>query len=574
MRLANRLLITILGITITTVAHAEQQSTSGSVNANGPAGATPTGGAVTETIDWAAASALPSETGEFILLRRGSEEGLLTQLSDGSGQAEATLFTLDKSKPLSPSSDVFIDAGNRYFFRAGHNTNTHALAAMTKQGDLVVINAEDNFTRSLSDAAPLRNDWILAAGGLFHLSANHDLSNLSLRTSDTFPAHLISVGDRVIYVDRHPEYGVELFATDGTAKGTGMLLDINDQGYGQGRTRNSAPALDHAGRINNRIVFPAVDASITASGTAQYNLWSSDGTAEGTLRLPTGGFYANFSDFIEFKGRLYVTARPSGNGDHVLYSTDGTPGGTRALASTPSLIKAAGGDPNKTSALLGEPTRVGNRLIVPLLGFPLGADRGNPLFEISANGELKYLSETSENIGNLSSRLRQTGLSAGGVLLYTGIARKELPTFRTSVTVIRSVDPDSGDTKVIYELRPVERFTWLPNVPRRMPKADAVVFLTQFPTGSSRDLIVTDGTAVGTQSLSQSASAGALPHISVFAIGDRRIAWTEHHLFFAYDPSQAKVTTLFDPITTYRSRPGNTVLGTVQLEFGRPTGAR
>lgn len=527
------------------------------------------GGSIAETIDWQEASGWVSKKGDLLLLRRGSENGFVTQLADGSGKAEATLFTLEKTKSLSPYHDFFIDAGNRYFFRAGHNTNGRALASMTEKGDLSLLNTEASFARSLKDAVAMGDGWILAAGGLFHLSAGDELSNLSTTpASGSFPAHLISLGDRVIYVDMHPEYGAELFATDGTVKGTGMLLDINDRVYTEGRTRGSSPALEHAARINNRVVFSATDSSIPIGSHGNFHIWSSDGTAEGTRRLPTDGFYSEFSNFIEFQGRLYVTARPRGHGEEVLFSTDGTPEGTRALASTHSLVKAAGGDPEKSRAFLGEPTKVGNRLIVPLLGSPLGLDRGNPMFEISPNGDLKQLSVTSESIGDVSSRLRQTGLSAGGKLLYTGTAVKESTTFEGKVTstVLRSVDPDSGETKILYELHPAEKFAWLPNVPQRLPNLDAVVFLTQFSSGKNQNLIVTDGTGAGTRALSQVAEQGQLPNINMFIFSDRHIAWIEHDIFFSYDPSQGEVITLFDPLTTRQpSRPGNAVIGPVRL---------
>jgi len=302
----------------------------------------------------------------------------------------------------------------------------------------------------------------------------------------------------VIYVDQHPEYGVELFATDGTADGTGLVLDINTHVYLQGQTRGSDPALEHAALINNRAVFTAIDGSIPAnSASGNYHIWSSDGTTAGTLQLPTEDFYSYFSNFIEFEGRLYVTARPRGNGNDVLYSTDGTPSGTRALASARSLVKAAGGDPERTRGLIGEPTRIGDRLIVPLLGSPLGLERGNPLFEVSPNGELKQLSETSENMGNLFGHLRQTGLSAGGLLLYSGVVRKESTRFKgfETPTVIRSVDPDTGDINTLYELHTGEAIEWTPTLPQRLPAADAVAFGTRL--GGRPNIIMTDGTNQG-----------------------------------------------------------------------------
>lgn len=522
---------------------------------------------VVETVDWKEASGWSSTEGEFFVLRHWGENGIVTQLSDGSGQAPATLNTLDKQLSASPHNDFIIDAGNRYFFRAPHDASADGVGSITYDGELSLLPTEDTFARPLSDAAALGDDWILAAGSLFRLSADDELINLSgTPAPGSSPAHLVSVGDRVIYVDRHPQYGVELFATDGTAKGTGMLLDINDQAYGQGRTRDSKPSLEHAARINNRVVFTATDGTIPSrSAQNNYHIWSSDGTVEGTLRLPTDGFYPYFSDFIEFEGRLYVTARPRGSGDHVLYSTDGTPAATHAIASTRSLVKAAGADPEKVRGVLGEPTRVSNRLIVPLLGTPLGREGGSPLFEISPSGEPKQLSVTSENIGELSNRLRRTGLCAGGMLIYSGLAVKESASFQgiETSTVLRSVDPDSGDTTIRHELRPVEMVDWSKNMPRRMPAADAVALRTRL--GSGYNIVVTDGTIAGTHALSQSATPATGPKIAAFAVGNRRIAWIEGETFFSFDPTQPEVKTLFDPTTTIESRPGNAILGTVHL---------
>jgi ELWxxDGT repeat protein len=520
-------------------------------------------GSISEKIDWEPASDWPSKKGVFFLLRHREDNRLVTQLSDDSGQAVATLTALDEKLAADPHQDFLIDAGNRYFFRAPHNDNGRAVGTLTYAGELSLLTTEDSFALSLRDAVALHDSWILSAGGLFHLSANDELSDLSATSAPgRFPAHLINVGERVIYVDQHPEYGVELFATDGTADGTGLVLDINTHVYLQGQTRGSDPALEHAALINNRAVFTAIDESIPAnSASGNYHIWSSDGTAEGTLRLPTDGFYSYFSDFIEFEDRLYVTARPRGTGDDVLYTTDGTPSGTRALASVQSLVKAAGGDPERVRSSIGEPTKVGDRLIVPLLGSPLGRERGNPLFEVSPNGELKQLSETSENIGDLSGRLRQTGISAGGKLLYSGVIRKKSTKFAgfETPTVIRSIDPDTGGITTLYELQTGEAMDWSPPLPQRLAAADAVVFGTR--QGGNRNIIITDGTAAGTRSLSQI----RLPKISSFAVGDRRIAWLEHDVFFSFDPSQAEVITLFDPATTEQSRPGNAILGTLQL---------
>ena len=540
---------------------------SGVANAIGVSIEPPPPAFVAERGHWEAPAGWSSRKGAFFVLRHRGENGSVTRLWDGAGRASATLTTLGDDLTPSLYDDFLIDSGNRYFFRAPRDANADTVGAMTHDGRLVLLTMEDDLADSFKDAAALKDGWVLSAGGLFHLSASDELSDLSATpASGKFPADLSSVDNRVIYVDKHPEFGVELFATDGTVKGTGMVVDINQKVYGQGRTRDSSPMLEHAERVGDRIVFTASDSSIpSAMARYNYHIWSSDGTAEGTLRLPTDGFYSYFSNFIEFEGRLYVTARPRGNGDNVLYSTDGTAAGTRALASDRSLIKLAGGDPERNRAFLGEPTRVGSRLIVPLLGSPLGRERGNPVFEVSPSGTVKQLSVTSEPIGDLAGRLRGTGVSAGGMLLFSGVARKKSTTFQGFYvsSVIRSVNPDSGETDILHELQSGEKVDWLPNTPQRLPAVDAVVFGTR--KGPYRNLIVTDGTVAGTRALSQGSATGESPRIAAFAVGDRRIAWMERDVFYALDPSQGKVMTLFDPEAKEASRPNSAILGTVRL---------
>jgi len=87
--------------------------------------------------------------GRFFLLRHREDNRLVTQLSDGSGQAVATLTTLDEKLAADPHQDFLIDAGNRYFFRAPHNDNGRAVGTLTYAGDLSLLTTEDSFGLSL-----------------------------------------------------------------------------------------------------------------------------------------------------------------------------------------------------------------------------------------------------------------------------------------------------------------------------------------------------------------------------------------------------------------------------------------
>ena len=126
------------------------------------------------------------------------------------------------------------------------------------------------------------------------------------------------------------ENGRELWVSDGTAEGTQLLLDINpgvsDYGY-----VNSSNASDFT-EFNGQLFFSAND------GENGNELWVSDGTAEGTQLLVdinpgTGTGYENgsyASDFTEFNGQLFFTARDDENGNE-LWVTDGTTEGTQLL---------------------------------------------------------------------------------------------------------------------------------------------------------------------------------------------------------------------------------------------------
>ena len=121
--------------------------------------------------------------------------------------------------------------------------------------------------------------------------------------------------------------GTELFISDGTAQGTGVLKDIWPGG---GPNESSNP--DEFTVYNGKLYFEATDS------LHGQELWVSDGTTSGTqlfydINTATNSDYGKSSipnNLTVVNGLLYFSAYDSISGDEPWVS-DGTPGGTHLL---------------------------------------------------------------------------------------------------------------------------------------------------------------------------------------------------------------------------------------------------
>ncbi|WP_455211561.1 Ig-like domain-containing protein [Kaarinaea lacus] len=86
-----------------------------------------------------------------------------------------------------------------------------------------------------------------------------------------YPHSFTTVGDVVFFIARDDLHAYELWKTDGTAEGTTMVKDINPGGRGIFDSQLT--------NINGVLVFTAIDA------IHGMQLWKSDGTEQGTVRL-------------------------------------------------------------------------------------------------------------------------------------------------------------------------------------------------------------------------------------------------------------------------------------------------
>jgi ELWxxDGT repeat protein len=130
-------------------------------------------------------------------------------------------------------------------------------------------------------------------------------------------------GNRLIYPGVDLERGTELWSTDGTVEGTGLLKDI-----AIGRREDSDPV--RFVQLNDKVLFNTQDRLHRVN-----MLWSTDGTADGTVPIGElviqGGYTVSgkmYSAIVD--DLLYFTAAnpPGGEYDFGLWRTDGTAAGT------------------------------------------------------------------------------------------------------------------------------------------------------------------------------------------------------------------------------------------------------
>ncbi|MGB7160147.1 MAG: hypothetical protein WBD40_18920, partial [Tepidisphaeraceae bacterium] len=156
--------------------------------------------------------------------------------------------------------------------------------------------------------------------------------------------------------------GRELWRSDGTAAGTALVKDLTP---GAGGTKLIAMF-----EVGGRAVIVTIADQVIEGGYARANyiVWSSDGTAEGTTAI------ASFTSAAEVKSKqvgdqlaLFVYRRSSvGSGnlnDGLLYFTDGTAGGTRMVKTFLAGVTPHGDEYTVGASRL---YAAGNRLILPM----------------------------------------------------------------------------------------------------------------------------------------------------------------------------------------------------------------
>jgi ELWxxDGT repeat protein len=179
---------------------------------------------------------------------------------------------------------------------------------------------------------------LTAVGNRLFFVANVETPNTEVWVSDGTPAGtraatafpagggpfsywLKPVGSRVYFLADDIVHGMEIWVTEGTPESTRMVTD-----FGYELPFPSEPGLLE--EVNGRLVFLAYDGI-----HPDYELWTNTGTPESTAPLPETCLSCQFhrSPLIKAGGRLLFRGLDAEHGTE-LWSTDGTPAGTRLVA--------------------------------------------------------------------------------------------------------------------------------------------------------------------------------------------------------------------------------------------------
>jgi ELWxxDGT repeat protein len=125
--------------------------------------------------------------------------------------------------------------------------------------------------------------------------------------------------------DHTGNIGVEPWVSDGTDAGTHLLTDINPDPNGSSYPTDFTP-------VNGKLVFFA-----KTHDNESFSLWSTDGTANGTIQIATPHANPNLTTeniFIPYQNKLYFFVQGDAPATaHIsdLWMTDGTANGTQML---------------------------------------------------------------------------------------------------------------------------------------------------------------------------------------------------------------------------------------------------
>ncbi len=156
------------------------------------------------------------------------------------------------------------------------------------------------------------------------------------------PGGFVVLGDVVLFSADDGEHGYELWRTDGSAEGTVLVKDI-------------APGPTSGLSVGASIIPISTDVAVFAAFDADHGLelWRSDGTADGTMLIkdinPGSASSVYYSWLFFWNDTVYFSATDEATGAE-LWRTDGTPSGTIQVAdinpgpasSTPGGFTASG----------------------------------------------------------------------------------------------------------------------------------------------------------------------------------------------------------------------------------------
>ena len=242
--------------------------------------------------------------------------------------------------------DINPSTGSAYFFDFLHVGNTAYLAADDgiHGTELWRTDGHPDGTRMVADltpgpdgstfysAMPSHGGVLLAANNaIYAIDPSQDA--VTLVKSLPGSVYLTSLGDRALFVADDGVHGRELWSSDGTAAGTGMLKDIEPSLRDEG----SYPGF--MGIVSSPTGRRALYATSGRQGTS---LWSTDGTSAGTALVKEIGIAGS----TVLNGTVFLIGVDGEHGAE-LWKSDGTSAGTVMVK---DIVPGPGGDVFDTPA--------------------------------------------------------------------------------------------------------------------------------------------------------------------------------------------------------------------------------
>lgn len=388
---------------------------------------TSSGTVLVDDIDFGAAGSYPSDftglNGLVFFSARDGSHGYQLWKTDGTSSGTAMVLDIQSSAPgggVYPSNLTSV-GGALYFTGYGADSTYHIWKSDgTSTGTAVYAD-----THSSSGVMTFVGSTLfyeaLSSSGTTQLWKNDGSGNVELKDLDvaSTSSGMIASGGR-LYLDGWTTPGVELWTSDGTATGT-VLLD----------TFTGVGGFGNLTDVDGELYFSTID-------TQGNELWKSDGTASGTTTLTDlhpASAALTIANLVNVDGRLYFSAS-SGLGNDSLWSSDGTSSGTAAL--DPSQVAYPGELVNVNGALFfkaegsaGEAlwrsngTVSGTSMVAPVDLPTVGSypqaltQAGSKLF-FTANSELWASDGTSSGTVPVAAVTATELINVGGELFFQG----------------------------------------------------------------------------------------------------------------------------------------------------------
>ena len=395
-------------------------------------------------------------------LNSGQELHALDYSSTTATPTGSTVFAAFATSTSRNAREMLTLAANTYLILDDFTTSQDELWVTQGTAASTVKLRSANTIDSLTPNVPLFR--------VFFASGSNSIKNLgvtdgtvagttTLSTTIGNPTNVLSAGNRVLFIAATPANGRELFSSDGSAAGTGLLKEL----------------VSGAAGIPNTVVAAATAQGSSAFYGFEDQLWLSDNTAAGTLEISGSAISGavRVQNILPTRAsEAIVGAFPTG-GDNSSepFFTQGTPGTTVSLGNIRS--------------------DVGDSSVVPIAEFnqrllfqaEISSEPSNFIFSTPLAGPL--LLDRLPNIPTLSAGVHFSKLwfSAGNLLTTDGTS--------AGTMTIDTVSRPQVEDKACVVIRNGLRY-----------------FLGDSPVDfRDRELYRSDGTAAGTASVTDVSTA-------------------------------------------------------------------